>query len=271
MIGDFILRAFIGGMSVAVIAGPLGCFVVWRRMAYFGATMSHSALLGVALGIAVGADPTAGTIAVCIAIAMVVVFMESGRLLASDTVMGILAHSALAWGVAVIALMPGVRVDLMGYLFGDVLAIGWGDIQVIAAIGFALGIGTVVLWRPLLSVTVDEELARVEGVRAGAARVVLMLMLALLVAVGMKVVGILLIVSLLVIPPAAARMISATPEGMALKSALLAAASVALGMILSLTADVPAGPAIVIVASLFFALLYLLRRGFDGLSARPQT
>lgn len=271
MIEDFILRALIGGMAVAVIAGPLGCFVVWRRMAYFGATMSHSALLGVALGIAVGADPAAGTIAVCIAIALVVVFMESGRLLASDTVMGILAHSALAWGVAAIALMPGVRVDLMGYLFGDVLAIGWGDIRVIAAIGIALGIGILALWRPLLSVTVDEELARVEGVRAAAARVALMLMLALLVAVGMKVVGILLIVSLLVIPPAAARMISATPEGMALMAALLAAASVALGMALSLTADVPAGPAIVIVASLFFALLFVLRRGFDGLSARTPT
>lgn len=268
MIEDFIFRAFIGGTSVAAIAGPLGCFVVWRRIAYFGATMSHSALLGVALGIAAGADPTAGTIAVCIAIALIVVFLETGRLLASDTVMGILAHSALAYGVVAIALMPGVRVDLMGYLFGDVLAIGWGDIQVIAVIGFVLGVGIVAFWRSLLSVTVDEELARVEGVRATVVRIGLMLMLALLVAVGMKVVGILLIVSLLVIPPAAARMISATPEGMALKSTLLAVASVVLGMLLSLTADIPAGPAIVIVGSLFFALLYVLRWGFDSLSAR---
>ncbi|MCY4496585.1 MAG: metal ABC transporter permease [Rhodospirillaceae bacterium] len=271
MIEDFILRAFIGGTSVATISGPLGCFVVWRRIAYFGATMSHSALLGVALGIAAGADPTVGTVTVCIAIALIVVFMESGRLLASDTLMGILAHSALAYGVAAIALMPGVRVDLMGYLFGDVLAIGRGDLQVIAGIGLVLGAGIWAFWRPLLSVTVDEELARVEGVRATVARIALMLMLALLVAVGMKVVGILLIVSLLVIPPAAARMISATPEGMALNAALLAAASVILGMILSLTVDVPAGPAIVIVASLFFALLYLSRRAFDGLSARGPT
>ncbi len=270
MIDDFIVRAFLGGTLVAALAGPLGCFVVWRRMAYFGATMSHSALFGVALGIAVGASPTAGTIAICIAVALLVVLMEGGRLLASDTVMGILAHTALAGGVVAIAAMPDVRVDLMGYLFGDVLAIGWDDIRTIAAIVAVLGIGVAVLWRPLLSITADAELARVEGVHATAVRFALMLMLALLVAVGMKIVGILLIVSLLVIPPAAARMISATPESMALKSALLATAAVALGILLSLNLDFPAGPSIVVVASVFFALLYLLRRRFDTLSAHRR-
>lgn len=268
VIEDFLIRAVIGGSIVAAIAGPLGCFVVWRKMAYFGATMSHSALLGVAIGIALGGNPTAGTIVVCVLIALVVVFMENVRLLASDTIMGILAHSALAYGVVTIALMPGVRVDLMGYLFGDVLAIGWGDIQVIMIIGAVLGIGMASLWRPLLSITADEELARVEGVRATAVRISLMVMLALLVATGMKVVGILLIVSLLVIPPAAARMISGTPEGMALWSALLATTSVMLGLTLSLTLDIPAGPSIVIVASLFFALLYLLRQQDETRSAR---
>ena len=257
---DFLVRAAIGGVGVAAIAGPLGCFVVWRRMAYFGATMSHAALLGVALGIAFGGNTTIGTIVICLLIALAVVAMEGGRLLASDTVMGILAHSALAYGVVTIALMPGVRVDLMGYLFGDVLAIGWGDIQVIAVIGIGLSIGVVAIWRPLLAITADEELARVEGVRATLVRIALMVMLALLVAVGMKIVGILLIVSLLVIPPAAARMISVTPEGMALWSGLLATTSVVLGLAASVTVDVPAGPSIVIVASLFFALLYIVRR-----------
>ena len=259
MIDEFMVRALIGGSIVAAIAGPLGCFVVWRKMAYFGATMSHSALLGVAIGIAAGGYPTAGTIAICVAVALIVVLMEGGRLLASDTIMGILAHAALAWGVVTIALMPGVRVDLMGYLFGDVLAIGWDDIGVIAVIGIVLGAALARLWRPLLSITVDDELAAVEGVRATGVRIVLMVMLALLVAMGMKIVGILLVVSLLVIPPAAARMISVTPEGMALRAAALAAASVVLGLIVSLTLDVPAGPSIVIIASLFFALLYWWR------------
>ncbi len=268
MIEDFLLRALVGGIFVAAIAGPLGCFVIWRKMAYFGATMSHSALLGVAVGIALGGNPTGGTIVICVSIALVVVFMESSKLLASDTIMGILAHSALAYGVVTIALMPGVRVDLMGYLFGDVLAIGWADIQVIAAIGSVLGIGIAALWRPLVSITADEELACVEGVRATAVRVALMVMLALLVAIGMKVVGILLIVSLLIIPPAAARMVAVTPEGMGLWSMFLAATSVVLGLVLSLAVDAPAGPSIVIVASLLFALLYVLRRLFELRSAR---
>lgn len=270
MIDGFLLRALLGGVLVAAIAGPLGCFVVWRRMAYFGATMSHSALLGVAVGIAFGADPTAGTVVICVLIALVVVMLEGGRLLASDTVMGIIAHSALAYGIVTIALMPDVRVDLMGYLFGDVLAIGWGDILVIAGTGAALGIGIAVLWRPLLAISTDEELARVEGVRATPVRVALMVMLALLVATGMQVVGILLIVSLLVIPPAAARTISNTPLGMALASTLLAVASVVLGLVLSLSGDFPAGPSIVIVASLIFAALYLLRRPLGDRLARSR-
>ena len=257
---DFLVRALIGGVGVAAIAGPLGCFVVWRRMAYFGATLSHAALLGVALGIAIGGNPTVGTVVVCVLMALAIAAMEGGRLLASDTVMGVLAHSALAYGVVMIALMPGIRVDLMGYLFGDVLAIGWGDVRVIVLLGIGLGVGMAAIWRPLLAITADEELARIEGVRAVWVRVALMVMLALLVAVGMKVVGILLIVSLLIIPPAAARMISVTPEGMALRSGLLGVLSVVLGLAASVAVDAPAGPAVVIAASLVFALLYAVRR-----------
>jgi zinc transport system permease protein len=256
MIEDFFVRAALGGIGVVLSTGPLGCFVVWRRMAYFGAALSHSALLGVVLGFALGIDLTLGIIAVCVAVALAVVALEQRRILASDTLMGILAHSALAFGIVAIAFMQTLRVDLMGYLFGDVLAVSVTDLYLIYGTSVAIGAGLIAIWRPLLAATVHEELAAVEGVPVLAVRIVFMLMLALVIAVGMKIVGILLIVSLLLLPAAAARRLSATPERMALAAVVIGIASVVLGLFASLGLDTPAGPSIVVVATLVFAAVY---------------
>ncbi|MFQ5954619.1 MAG: metal ABC transporter permease [Kiloniellales bacterium] len=255
MIDDFILRAMVGGIGVALVAGPLGCFVVWRRMAYFGAALSHSALLGVALGLIAGLSPTLGILVFCICLAVLLVGLERQRLLASDTLIGILAHGTLALGLILISFIEHLRVDLMGYLFGDVLAIGSGDLIWIYAVAAAIAGILAFIWRPLLSATVHEDLAAAEGVPVLRVRLVFTVMLATVIAVGMKVVGILLIVSLLIVPAAAARRLSVTPERMAAAAAAIGALSVVLGLIASLRWDLPAGPAIVVVATLIFALL----------------
>ena len=251
---DFILRALVAGVGVAVVTGPLGAFVVWRRMAYFGDTLAHSALLGVALGFLADLDLTLGIILTCLALALLLAAFERQRTLASDTLLGLMAHSSLAFGLVVIALLPGLRVDLMGYLFGDLLAVGRADLYWIYG-GGALSLAVLALiWRPLLSATVHEELARVEGVPAARVQLVLTLLIAVVIAVAMKVVGILLVTALLIIPAAAARRLAATPEGMAAGAAVIGCLAVSGGLSGSLAWDTPSGPSVVVAAALIFVL-----------------
>jgi len=252
MLESFVLRAVLGGVGIALVAGPLGCFVVWRRMAYFGSSIAHGALLGVALGLLFGLGLTPAVLAVSVVLALLLVLLQRQRLLAADTLLGILAHAALAFGLIALALMQGVRVDLMAYLFGDVLSIGWADIAWIYG-GGALALAALAyVWTPLLAATLSEELARAEGLPVARARMVLMLLIALVVAIAMKIVGVLLIVSLLIIPAAAARSFARTPEAMAALAALMGVLSVIGGIAASMAWDWPAGPAIVAAATLLF-------------------
>ncbi|MCW8953025.1 MAG: metal ABC transporter permease, partial [Rhodospirillales bacterium] len=255
---DFLVRAFLTGIGVAVVAAPLGCFVVWRRMAYFGDTLSHSALLGVALGLLVGVDPVIGAAAACIAIALLLTLMRRGKGLAADTALGILAHGGLALGLVSLAFLETVRVDLFGYLFGDILAVGWGDVIGVFAGGLVVLGALVYLWRPLLSLTVHEDLARVEGVRVARVSLAFTVLMAIVVAVAMKVVGILLVTSLLIVPAATARRFASTPEAMALIASAIGVCAVGVGLLASMRFDTPAGPSIVVASVGFFALSSLI-------------
>jgi zinc transport system permease protein len=253
---DFLIRAGVAGIGVAVVAGPLGVFVVWRRMAYFGATLAHSALLGIALGMLLGVGAATGVVLVGGLAAVALVALQGGRrtrVLSADTQLGIIAHGALALGLVAASTFDAARFDLMGYLFGDILAVGASDIAWILGGGAVVLAGLVLLWRPLLAVTVDEETARVEGVPVTAVNLAFMLLLAVVVALAMKVVGILLVASLLIIPAAAARRFAWTPEGMAAGAALAGCLSVIGGLWGSLTYDIPAGPGIVVAALILYA------------------
>ncbi len=249
---DFILRALAAGIGVSLVAGPLGCFVVWRRMSYFGATLAHSALLGIALGLLFGIDVYLGVLFVCIIVAALTVLLDRYQRLATDTLLGILAHGALALGMVALALVEEVRIDLMGYLFGDILAVGPDDLVWIYGGGAAGLAALAAIWRQLLSITVHEELARVEGVPAARVRLIFVLVIAVVIAVAMKIVGVLLIVSLLIIPAASARRFAATPEQMAVLAAVIGCISVAAGLGASLAWDTPAGPSIVVAATVLF-------------------
>ena len=251
---EFVLRALLAGLGVALVAGPLGSFVVWRRMAYFGDTLSHSALLGVALGFLLGVNLNLAVMAVCVVLAALLAALQRQRRLAGDTLLGILAHSALSLGLVALAFLETVRVDLMGYLFGDILAVMPSDLAWIYG-GGAVALAVLVwLWRPLLAITVHEELAQVDGINVAGTRLAFMLLVALVIAVAMKVVGILLITSMLILPAAAARRFARTPEAMALLAALAGALAVLGGVAGSLRWDLPAGPAVVLAAALLFAL-----------------
>lgn len=254
---DFLVRALIAGVGVALVSGPVGCFVVWRRMSYFGATLAHAALLGVALGLALDVGANAGIVAVSLGTALLLAVLRRQRRLPMDTLLGILAHGTLAVGLIALAFMQTVRVDLMAYLFGDILAVGSADLAWVLGGGAAVLGVLAILWRPLLNVTVHEDLAQAEGTRAGLVQNAFLLLIAVVIAAAMKVVGVLLIVSLLIVPAATARRFACTPEGMAAGAAVLGALAVAGGLKASLEWDTPAGPSIVAFSAALFLLSLL--------------
>ena len=254
---DFMLRAIAAGVGVALVAAPLGAFVVWRRMAYFGDTLAHSALLGLALGFLLDVNPTLAILVVAVCIALLLLLLQSRRMLASDTLLGILAHSTLSVGLVVMAFQDSARVDLIGYLFGDILAVSADDLWWIWGGGVAVLAALAAIWQPLLSLTVHEELAQVEGVPVPVVRLAFVLMIAIVIAIAMKIVGVLLITSMMIIPAAAARRFSQTPEQMALAAALIGVLAVAVGLAASWYWDTPAGPSIVVSAALLFSLSQL--------------
>ena len=252
MLDDFFIRAIVGGIGVAVVAGPLGCFVIWRRLAYFGDTLSHSALLGVALALLLELNITFTVFCISVVVAMLLMLLQRRASLSSDALLGLLAHSALAVGLVVLAFMTWVRVDLMGFLFGDILAITRADLMMIWFGGVAVLIALIKIWRPLFAATVSYELATAEGTRPDFANIVFTVLLAAVIAVSMKIVGVLLITALLIIPAAAARRFSKSPEQMALIAIIIGVFSVWLGLSGSLEFDTPAGPSIVVAALSFF-------------------
>lgn len=252
MLDDFMLRALVAGMMVTAAAGPLGCFVIWRRMAYFGDATAHAAILGVALAIAFSISVFIGTLVTALLMAVLVSTL-AGRGWAMDTMLGVLAHSALALGLVAVSFLPRVRMNLKAYLFGDILTVTWPDLWVIGG-GSAVVLG-LILWRwsGLLTATISEELAQTSGIRPELERLVLTLALALTVAAALRVVGALLIAALLIVPAAAARVYARSPEGMAALAVGLGWVAVTAGLAMSLRLDTPAGPSIVTAAAAIFA------------------
>ena len=256
---ELLLPPLLAGLAVALVSGPMGAFVVWRRMAFFGDTLAHGALLGAALGLALDISLYVGVAAMCLGLAAALTALQHQRQLASDTLLGIVAHTTLALGVIAISLQTGIQVDLFAYLFGDLLAVGWQEVVGLWAGALVILAMMVWQWRALLSITVNEELAQVEGVAVQRTRLLLMLLLALLIAGAIRTVGVLLITSLLVIPAASARRLTHTPAQMAIVASVLGTLSVLAGLTVSWFANTPVGPSIVVAASGLF-MLTLLRK-----------
>ena len=250
---DFILRALLAGLLLAAVTGPLGCFIVWRRMAYFGDTLAHSALLGIAFSLLADINMQLAVVLACCLLAVALVLMEKNKAFASDTLLGILAHSSLALGLVLLS-FTSVQIDYFSYLFGDLLTVSLSELAWIAG-GTLLALATLaIFWNRFLSITLNQELAQVEGLDVTRLRLLLMLVMAVVVAVSMKVVGVLLITSMMIIPPAMARHFARSPEQMAIGASIGGALAVCGGMGASALWDTPTGPSIVVSAALLFAL-----------------
>ena len=249
---ELLLYALLAGFGIALVAGPLGCFVVWRRMAYFGDTLSHSALLGVALGLLLEIDLNLAVILCSLILAAMLVTLQQKQKMASDTLLGILAHSSLSLGLVAVSFVENVRIDMMSYLFGDLLATGPQDLLWIYGGGAFVLATLAYIWKPLLAMTIHAELAQIEGVPVKRVRLTLTMLMAMVIAVAMKIVGVLLITSLMIIPAATAQRFSKTPEQMAVWSALIGLVSVSGGLAASWHLDTPAGPSVVVTAFIIF-------------------
>lgn len=258
MLDDFLVRALIAGIGVALITGPLGCLVVWRRMAFFGDSLAHSSLLGIALGVALELSPHIMVPIITLAVCIGLVSLKRGSHLPSDTALGIIAHSTLALGIVMISLIGSYEISVMNVLLGDILSVSKMDLFII------YGGGTVILfvllryWRALLAATVSRDIAIAEGLKPQRTEWIFMLMIALVVAIALKLVGALLITAMLIIPAATARRFSSTPEMMAIAASVIGVISVLAGLYSSLQLDTPTGPSIILIAAIIFGLVHLI-------------
>lgn len=252
---EIVLRALIASAALAATLGPLGSLVVWRRMAYFGDTIAHAALLGVALSLITGFLPmTISMFIVALAVALLLTRASRDGRFHSDTLLGLLAHGTLALGVLLVALSRDIRVDVNAYLFGDVLAMDWQGVALLCVLCVVVLILLRLAWRALLMVTIDRTIAHVEGVDVARTEKLFVILLAAVIAMAIQLVGVLLITALLIIPPAAARFFAVNPKQMAVTASIIGVCAVTAGLFLSLTMDAPTGPLMVVVASLSFLM-----------------
>ena len=257
MLDDFFIRALIAGIGVALVTGPLGCFVVWRRLSYFGDTLSHSALLGVTLAYSFELNIALSVFIISSLIALILIQLQKKTNLPGDALLGLLAHSSLAVGLVVISFLSSIRFDIMGLLFGDILAVNEIDLLIIWLGGALILIILKIIWRPLFASTVNNELAEAEGMNPERANAIFTILLAAIIAISIKIVGLLLITGMLIMPAAMSRNISNNPQQMVKLSVVGGLLSVLIGLFSSLEFNSPSGPSIITAALVLFGLTLL--------------
>ena len=254
MFDDFFIRALVAGIGIAFVAGPLGCFVVWRRLSYFGDTHAHSALLGVTIAYSLDFNIAVSIFFISSAIALILIQLQRKTNLPSDALLGLLAHSSLAVGLVVIGFLTFIRFDIMGLLFGDILAVNKKDLFIIWFGGALILIVLKLIWKPLFASTVNYELAEAEGLNPDKAKAIFTVLLAALIAISIKLVGVLLITGMLIIPTAMARNLSDNPKKMVVFSIIGGLLSVFIGLFSSLEFNTPSGPSIIAAALILFII-----------------
>ena len=258
MFDDFFIRALVAGIGVAIVTGPLGCFVVWRRLSYFGDTLAHSALLGVTMAYSFQFNIAISVFLISSLIALILIKLQKRTNLPGDALLGLLAHSSLAVGLVVIGFLTFIRFDIMGLLFGDILAVNVTDLLIIWFGGGLILLVLKIIWKPLFASTVNYELAEAEGLNPDRAKAIFTILMAALIAISIKMVGLLLITGMLIIPAAMARNLSDSPFKMVLFAIIGGLLSVLIGLFSSLEFNTPSGPSI-IAAALFLFILSLFR------------
>ena len=254
MFDDFFIRALVAGLGVALVTGPLGCFIIWRRLSFFGDTLAHSALLGVTLAFSFDINIAFSVFIISYAIALILLKLQKTTNLPGDALLGLLAHSSLAVGLVVIGFLSFIRFDIMGLLFGDILAVTENDLIIIWVGGAIILFVLKLIWKPLFASTVNYELAEAEGMKPERVNAIFTILMAAIIAISIKMVGLLLITGMLIIPAAMARNISNNPKQMVLFSIIGGLLSVVMGLFGSLEINTPSGPSIITAGLILFIL-----------------
>ena len=257
MLDDFFIRAIIAGIGIAIVTGSLGCFIVWRRLSFFGDTLAHSALLGVTLAVTIDINIAFSVFVTSSAVALILIKLQKKTNLPGDALLGLLAHSSLAVGLVVIGFLTFIRFDIMGLLFGDILAVNKQDLLTIWIGGALILLVLKLIWKPLFASTVNYELAEAEGLNPDRAKAIFTILLAAIIAISIKLVGVLLITGMLIIPTAMSRNLSDNPKKMVLFSIIGGMMSVLIGLFSSLEFNTPSGPSIIAAALLLLSLIHI--------------
>ena len=263
ILDDFFVRALVAGIGVAIVAGPLGCFVIWRRLAYFGDTLAHSGLLGVTIGFILNIDLSFSVFVISGIIAIFLLVLQKKTKLAGDSLLGLLAHSSLAIGLVFIAILSSIRFDLMGLLLGDILSVSINDILIIWFGGGLLLLILFFIWKSLFAATISYDLAKAEGMSPELSNYIFTILLAGIIAISIKMIGVLLITGLLLIPPAMSRNFSESPKQMIIFSIIGGVISVIIGLFCSLQLNTPSGPSIIVASMILFVLSLFFKKGLD--------
>jgi zinc transport system permease protein len=251
---DFLLRAVLAGLIMVVIAAPMGCLMVWQRLAFLSDTLGHAAVLGVGLGLMLQLEPIFGVLAVALVIVFSLSRVSSFNSALSETTLAIISHTGLAGGIILVGLLPGPAVNLEAILFGDLLATTSADLLNLLLTTVVLLVLLLRHWRAFVAVSVSREIAQAEGIEVRRIQFLMYIMIALLVAVMMKVMGVLLIAAMLVIPTTSARLFSRSPEQMVYISGLYGLFALGGGITSSFHFDWQTGPAIVVSATVLLLL-----------------
>ena len=261
MLDDFFIRALIAGLGVAIVTGPLGCFTIWRRLSFFGDTLAHSALLGVTLALSFEMNISFAVFLISAVVAIFLINLQRVTNLPGDALLGLLAHSTLALGLVTISFLTFIRFDIMGLLFGDILSVNNLDILIIWLGGVVILITLKIIWKPLFASTVNYDLAQAEGMNPDRVNIIFTLLMAAIIAISIKMVGLLLITGMLIMPAAMARNLSDNPIMMVFIASVGGMLSVLIGLFASLEFNSPSGPSIIVAAlSLFLLSLINLKR-----------
>ena len=266
MFDDFFIRALVAGIGVALVTGPLGCFIIWRRLSFFGDTLAHSALLGVTLAFSFDINIAFSVFIISSAIALILLKLQKTTNLPGDALLGLLAHSSLAVGLVVIGFLSFIRFDIMGLLFGDILAVTENDLIIIWVGGAIILFVLKLIWKPLFASTVNYELAEAEGMKPERVNAIFTILMAAIIAISIKMVGLLLITGMLIIPAAMARNISNNPKQMVLFSIIGGLLSVVMGLFGSLEINTPSGPSIITAGLILFILSLIKIKGLSQLN-----
>ncbi len=257
---DFLIHALLASLGVALLAGPIGCLMIFKRVACLGDTLAHGAIFGVSLGLLTGIDPTITLAGVTIAWVTMLWYLNKDQTVSTDTAMAFLTHSALAVSIVLFAFVPLGAPNLMEAFIGNILTVGRADLWLIFGMDIVFGVLIALFWKKWILIAVHPDLAAASHIRVQSLRILFLMMVGLFIAFSIKMMGALLVPAFLIIPALAARSFAKTPEQMAFMATGIAILSAVTGLFASDKWDTPTGPMMVCAALGIYAILSVFKQ-----------